>query len=327
MARELAKDTKQLEQRVFTRQKSCLPLIEKIHQHLRNPELDRYHPLLETMCEGILSPYTTWKSDFKGFAEHVCRQLSEGKRLSREVIATIRRMADLPPEPVQMLIAKNEALVKAGDYDQFLSKGAHSKFEFYNNVLINSKEFQADFAEFLREWELDHYYDNYRLVRRTPMGERNVRPQQWYFRGKDKEELFQFALDIFCGTWDLYGVEQIDGKAVPLLQKLSVNPTANGLMLFIPSYWSFDAKRDIDWTAFNRLQKARCGGRVGGKTAFIRMEYSVRLRNILAAYEEAKKLGLKGAGLVLHIRKVAKVSDLTDDRTIRRWIAEAKDLL
>jgi hypothetical protein len=327
MARQLATDTKHLGQRVFSRQKSCLPLIENLHQLLGNPELERYHSLLETMCEGILTPYTTWKSDLKGFGEHVCRQLKEGKRLSREIIATIRRMADLPPEPVQMLIGQNEALVKAGNYDQFLSKGAHSKFDFYKNALINNKEFQADFAEFLREWNLDDYYDNYRLVRRTPMGERNVRPQQWYFRGKDKEELFQFALDIFSGTWDLYGIEQIDGHAVPLLQKLSINPTANGLMLFIPSYWSFDAKRDIDWAAFNRLQKARCGGRIGAKTAVIRMEYNTHLRRILAAKDEAKKLGLKGAAVFQHLRKVIKIADTTDDRTIRRWIGEAKDLL
>ena len=328
MARNLATDLQLLSQRTFTRQrKECVNLLNDLHALLASPEHDRYYHLLEILCAGLLTPYTTWKADFKGFSEHVCRQLNQGKRLSRETIATIRRMADFPPEPVQILIGKNEALVKAGNYEQFLSKGAHSKFEFYKNALLNNKEFQADFAEFLREWNLDDYYDNYRLVRRTPMGERNVRPEPWYFLGTDKRELFQYALDIFCGSWDLYGLEQIDGQAVPLLQKLSINPTANGLILFIPSYWSFDAKRDINWTAFNRLQKARCSKPVGGKTAFMRMEYNAHLRAILAASEEAKKLGLKGAAVLQHIRKVAKIAATTDDRTIRRWIGEAKDLL
>ena len=98
-------------------------------------------------------------------------------------------------------------------------------------------------------------------------------------------------------------------------------------MLFIPSYWSFDAKRDINWTEFNRLQKARCGSRVGGKTAIVRMEYNAHLRRILVAWEEAKKLNLKGAAVFQHIRKAVKIADTTDDRTIRRWIGEAKDLL
>ena len=328
MAHDLATDQQHLSQRTFTRQKKgCVKLLNDLHALRASPKHDRYHYLLEILCAGLITPYTTWKGDFKGFGEHVCRLLKQGKRLSPQIVATIRRMADFPPEAVQFIIGENEAGVKKGNYDPFLSDSAQKKYGFYEAALLNSKEFQADFAEFCREWNLPEWYDEYRIVRRTPMGERNFRPEIWIFTGKTKKELFQYALDIFCGTWELYGVEDRNGCPYPLLQKLSINATANGLMLFIPSYWSFDFQRDINWKEFNKLQKARCGGRIGAKSAIIRMEYLANLRRITAAKEEAKALKLTGAAVYQYIRKAAQVGPDVDDRAIRRWIAEGKDLL
>ncbi len=328
MPRTLATDQQLLSQRTFSRQKKhCVQLLNDLHALLASPKHDRYHYVLEILCEGLLTPYTTWKADFKGFSEHVCRLLKANKRLSPQIVATIRRMADFPAEPVQFIIGENEAGVKKGNYDPFLSDSAQKKYKFYETDLLNSKDFQTDFAEFLREWNLEEFYDEYRVVRRTPMGERNVRPEPWIFTGKDKRELFQYALDIFCGTWELYGVEDRNGRPYPLLQKLSINATANGLMLFIPSYWSFDFQRDINWKEFNKLQKARCGGRIGAKSATTRMEHLAKLRRITAAKQEAKTIGLTGAAVYQHIRKAAELSAEVDDRVIRRWIAEGRDLL
>ncbi|MDB6025750.1 MAG: hypothetical protein JWM68_1973 [Verrucomicrobiales bacterium] len=327
MARNLASDKKHLEQRVFSRQKKALRLLEDLHELLNSPKHDRYYHLLEIICEGIITPYTTWTADFKGYGEHVCRLLQQGKRISPQMIATIRRMADLPAEPIRFLIAETETKVKKGNYDPFLSPGAQSKYSFYELDLVNSKEFQADLAEFCREWDLTKEYDEYRIVRRTQMCERNFRPKDWVFTGKGKKELFQYALDVFCGTWELYGLEEKEGRPFPLLQKLSINATANGLMIFIPAYWSFDFKRDLNWPEFNKLQKARCSGRVGAKSATARMEYNAHLRRILAAKEEAKHLKLKGKEFYLHLRKTVKITTDTDDRTIRRWCDQADQLL
>ena len=327
MTRNLASDQQRLSQRTFSRHRSCAKLIDQLHGFLESPKYDRYHYLLETLLEGLITPYTTWKADFKGFAEHVCRLLKQGKRLSPQIVATIQRMADVPPEPVHMILGENERGVKRGTYDPFLSGGAQDKFKIYEGSLLESKEFQADFAQFLREWDVAKYYDDYKVLRRTPTGERNFHPPQWYFRGKTKKELFEYALDIFCGTWELYGIEDRDGKPFPLLQKLSINATANGLMLFIPSYWSFDFRRDINWKEFNKLQKARCGGRIGSKSASTRMEYNATLRRVAMAKAQAKALQLTGAAMYEHIRTVAKLAATVDDRVIRRWIAEGKDLL
>ncbi len=328
MARNLATDQQHLSQRTFTRQKKgCVKLLNDLHALLASAKHDRYHYLLEILCEGLITPYTTWKGDFKGFSEHVCRLLEQGKRLSPQIAATIRRMGDFPPEPVQFIIGENEAGVKKGNYDPFLSDSAQDKYKLYEAALLQSKEFLADFAEFCREWNVSEFYDDYRVVRRLPTGERNFHPEPWLFTGKDKKELFQYALDIFCGTWELYGVEDRNGCPYPLLQKLSINATANGLMLFIPSYWSFDFRRDINWAEFNKLQKARCGGRFGAKSAVVRMEYLATLRRVTAAKAEAKALGLTGIAVYQHIRQAANLGAEVDDRVIRRWIAEGKDLL
>lgn len=64
---------------------------------------------------------------------------------------------------------------------------------------------------------------------------------------------FQAAFDAFCARWNLYGMQ----GDKPLTLKLSVNLTPHGTMIFIPAYWSFDAKRDMRWGAVKKLHSAR----------------------------------------------------------------------
>ncbi|MCK9590138.1 MAG: hypothetical protein WC076_11605 [Terrimicrobiaceae bacterium] len=103
---------------------------------------------------------------------------------------------------------------------------------------------------------------------------------------------FQAAFDTFCAKWNLYGMD--NGK--PLLQKLSVNLTPFGTMIFIPAYWSFDPKRDVDWGSITKLHKSR-GQHRQGPTLWRRMPSNGgRMpRKLVKLEAEAKARGLWGA--------------------------------
>ena len=80
----------------------------------------------------------------------------------------------------------------------------------------------------------------------------------------------------------------------PLLLKLAVNITPYGTMILIPSYWSFDPKRDIRWDAIAKLHRARVPGRQGSALAeglAERMKLAGKLQHL---DQEAHRLKLKG---------------------------------
>jgi hypothetical protein len=80
----------------------------------------------------------------------------------------------------------------------------------------------------------------------------------------------------------------------PLTMKLSVNLTPHGTMIFIPAYWSFDAKRDIRWDAVKKLHGARSlkkQGEVLTEGLEERRANAAKLRELDA---EVKRRGLRG---------------------------------
>jgi hypothetical protein len=80
----------------------------------------------------------------------------------------------------------------------------------------------------------------------------------------------------------------------PLLLKLAVNVTPYGTMILVPSYWSFDPKRDIRWDAIAKLHRVRVPGRQGAALAeglAERMKLAKKLRRL---DEEVRRLNLRG---------------------------------
>lgn len=80
----------------------------------------------------------------------------------------------------------------------------------------------------------------------------------------------------------------------PLLLKLAVNVTPYGTMILVPSYWSFDPKRDIRWDAIASLHRVRVPRRQGAVLAEGRAERMKLAEKLLRLDEEAHQLGLKG---------------------------------
>lgn len=111
----------------------------------------------------------------------------------------------------------------------------------------------------------------------------------------------------------------------PLLLKLTVNLTPFGTMIFIPAYWSFDPKRDLNWRAITALHKARGvpkqGPKLGANQSAARRKamYATKLS------KEADARKLKGEVRTSWMLKQLKLDPRTDERQLRRMLAKCRD--
>ena len=145
--------------------------------------------------------------------------------------------------------------------------------------------------------------------------------EHWPFRWTKTAERFRGVFDVFCQRWHLYGMR---GDR-PLLLKLTVNLTPFGTMIFIPAYWSFDPKRDLNWRAITALHKARGvrkqGPKLGANQAAVR-EQAIRAREF---WKEAAARKLKGEARISWVLQKLNKDLRTDERQLRRILAKSRD--
>jgi hypothetical protein len=99
-----------------------------------------------------------------------------------------------------------------------------------------------------------------------------------------------------------------------------------GTMIFIPGYWSFDPKRDLNWDKIVRLHRARGIERQGPKLGAGRQQKSAQLRKLLAAEATAKRMKLKGQPRYSFLKEKSGLSQQTDDAQVRRMLRDARNL-
>jgi hypothetical protein len=97
-------------------------------------------------------------------------------------------------------------------------------------------------------------------------------------------------------------------------------------MIFIPGYWSFDPKRDLNWDKILRLHRARGIERQGPKLGAGRQQKSAQLRKLLAAEATAKQMKLKGQPRYSFLKEKSGLSQQTDDAQVRHLLRDARNL-
>jgi len=143
----------------------------------------------------------------------------------------------------------------------------------------------------------------------------------WPVRWTKTADRFHAVFEAFCQRWNLYGMRGDQ----PLLLKLIANLTPVGTMIFIPAYWSFDPKRDLNWRAITALHKAREVPKQGPKLSANQLaarEQAIRAREL---WEEAAALKLKGERRISWMLKKLSWDLRTDERQLRRILAKARD--
>ena len=167
---------------------------------------------------------------------------------------------------------------------------------------------------------LSKFADHKGIVRRHLVGERSMR-DYWPVRWMKTADRFHAVFDVFCQRWNLYGMRGDH----PLPLKLTANVTPFGTMIFIPTYWSFDPKRDLNWSAITALHKARGvrkqGSKLGANQAAAHLE---RARAAKLA-KEADALKLKGEKRISWMIEKLGWDSRTDERQLRRILAKSRD--
>ena len=147
---------------------------------------------------------------------------------------------------------------------------------------------QAQWNSIKARFDVTKFADHKGIIRRRLVTERSMR-DHWPVRWTKTADRFHAVFDVFCQRWHLYGMRGDQ----PLLLKLTANLTPFGTMIFIPAYWSFDPKRDLNWRAITALHKAREVPKQGPKLSANQLavrEQAIRAREF---WREAAALKLK----------------------------------
>jgi len=266
---------------------------------------------LRKLHDWLLAPLTIWPIEMCDALREALASWSDQKALTEPQRLLIDLLPDPPDETACEIVARHEREVQSGIYEHVTGKSA--KYAQKEAELKNDPEFSAQWTRIKAAFTPERHADHKGVIRRTMGTERNLRPQ-WPSRQPGPQAAFQTAFDAFCMRWNLYGMQHDE----PLLLKLAVNLTPYATMIVIPSYWSFDPKRDIRWNEIARLHRSRARSRQGavlkeGKEH--RRKLAQKLQKLVAV---VMKRGLRGEERRSFLVAGLGLAPETSDRTLRR---------
>ena len=283
----LEDDLQRLSQLAYRRLEWCGDLVRNFH-HLRT--VAGQHPdfsSLEKACAWLFVPFTLWPIDIHGLCVVMQERIETGERLEAAMRLLLDTWPPLPTAKAQAVAAAHEHAVQRSDYDAQVKAG--EKYRLLEERLMRNQEFRDGWAAIKVEFDVTEHQDRKGIIRRRMISERGFR-SDWELDWKNADARFQAVFDAFCSRWNLYGMEGDQ----PLLQKLTVNLTPHGTMLFIPSWWSLDPRRDLNWREMKKLHNARVASKQGAKLTKNQMEQAAEAEKAARLDAEARASGLKG---------------------------------
>jgi hypothetical protein len=298
-------------------------LIDALPSRLRNIDLS----LAETfgwLCLQAWQSGSHFPAFAENYAELVWRSLEAGKEESHAILISKLLGAENDRSGFQPLVLKDSEFIResekwihAGEFDRFLKNPA--KFSEYEQELHSSKVFRADWRLLCRAFP--KHTKTGAIIHRTLQVERNwVRDGGAAFDTEDAR--FQAVFDLLCWKYCLWGV----ARSRPLLLKPSVVFGPWGTQIFVPSYLSFDPRRDLNNALIAKLHRARGVQRQGEAFVESRQRRHTLAIKGYALNENARKKGLKGDSRLEYVRAGLGRADAGDYRQIRRLISLGKSL-
>jgi hypothetical protein len=309
-------DLKRLGTLAYHRLENSADLVRKFHRFRKGDHADLDH--LRKLYGWLLVPITLWPIDIEGLFRAAVDRASSGKRLDSTMILLIDLLPSTPSERTQRTVSEHEHSVQHGNYESLIR--ARHKYDQIESQLARDPTFQAQWSSIKGHFDVTKFADHKAIIRRRLVTERSMR-EHWPFRWTKTADRFHAVFDVFCQRWHLYGMR----RDRPLFLKLTANLTPFGTMIFIPAYWSFDPKRDLNWRAITALHKARGVPKQGSKLSANQL--AARLEGIHAAKlsREADARKLKGEARLSWMLKKLKKDLRTDERQLRRILAKSRD--
>ena len=315
----LEQDLQRLSELAYRRLEWSGDLVRKLHR-LREPAGQQHadFPALESACAWLFVPFTLWPIDLHGLCAVIQERIANGKRLEPALLLLLDALPPLPGAKAQAVAAAHEHAVQRGDYDAQVKAG--EKYRLLEERLMKNQQFREGWAAIKAEFDVTEHRDRKGIIRRRMVSERAFR-SDWQLNWEDAGARFQAVFDAFCLRWNLYGMED----DLPLLQKLTVNLTPHGTMVFIPSWWSLDHTRDLNWLEIRKLHNARVPSRQGPKLTRNQMEQAAEAERAARLDAAARASGLKGERRADWVMEKLRWKD-QDARKLRRVLSRAKRL-
>jgi hypothetical protein len=286
MASRLQQDLKRLEALAFNRREWSESEIRRYHE-IRREKGEAAVEELEGLYRWMFVPFSLWPFNIHDVLADCLAALEKGKRLTSRQRLILEMLPPPPANTVCAAVTGHEFNVQKGSYESLVKTQA--KFDQNELAIRSDPELQAQWMRIKAAFDVTVYRENNGVIHRSMDTERNLRPS-FSVKTRRRDDAFRAAFDAFCLRWNLYGMQNDE----PLLLKLSVTITPFGTMIHIPSYWSFDPKRDIRWKAIARLHRTRVHSRQGSALAEGRAERMKAAEKLRELDQEALRLGHKG---------------------------------
>ena len=311
-------DLKRLRELAYHRFESSEDLVRSFHRFRRidHPDFDR----LRKLYDWLFVPITLWPFNIEGLFRAALHRVSTGKRLEKTVVFIIDLLPSVPSERTRCAVFEHEHAVQHGNYESLIR--ARYKYDQVEHELARDKKFQSDWSAIKAQFNISKFADRKGIIRRPLVAERSMR-EDWAFRWRRTEDRFHIVFAAFCQRWNLYGMQ----RDRPLLLKLTSNLTPFGTMIFIPAYWSFDPKRDLNWRAITALHKARGVQKQGIKLKSNQQAKRIEVLRAAQLSKQAAALNLKGQARGSLIMTGLRLDPRTDERQLRRILAKARDAI
>jgi len=286
MTKALNLDLKKLQALAFDRAEWAADVLQRYHAAMGKLKEEAVRPLTR-LYQWMFVPITLWPFNIQDVLEDCLTALEQGKRLNSRHRLLIELLPETPDDTVCAAVAHHELHVQKGTYEDLVRTQA--KYAQNELVIRTNPELRRQWARIKAAFKVQAYCDHKGVIRRTMTAERNLRPS-FSVNVRRRDDVFHAAFDAFCLRWNLYGMQHDE----PLPLKLAVNLTPYGTMIHIPSYWSFDPKRDIRWDAIARLHRVRVPSRQGPALAEGLAERMKAAEKLHFLEMEARRHGLKG---------------------------------
>jgi len=308
-------DLKRLAALAYHRLENSEDLVRKFHRFTGTAYDSDY---LRNLYDWLFVPITLWPIDIEGLSRAELHRAESGKRLDKDMILLIDLLPPLPSDRIQRAVTQHEHAVQHGTYEPLIR--ARHKYNHIESQLACDRTFQAHWTLIKAHFDVTKFADHKGIIRRRLVAERSMR-EHWPVRWTKTVDRFHAVFDVFCQRWHLYGMR---GDR-PLLLKLTANLTPFGTMIFIPAYWSFDPKRDLNWRAITALHKARGVPKQGAKLGTNQLAARLEAIHATKLSKEADARKLKGEARSSWMLKELNRDLRTDERQLRRILAKSRD--
>ncbi len=294
------------------------PLIRRIHGLPTKARKHAGFQFLRMIHPWLFSPVSLWPTNLDSFGNHLVTLIRRNHELGPEIGLLCQFLVPPPTEETNALISNHERRAQQFDFSHFI----HSthKYAFLEDKLTQNKKIQEEWRIIGGLFDVQKYQDSNGIVQRQFVHDWNIRTilrTEWNRR----EDRFYAIFNAFCCRWHLFGM----AGDKPIILKSSVDMTPFGTVIFVPYFWSLDARRDIKWKSIRAMHRSRGAINEGVKLGLSRTERRAQAEQVRKLLEQAKAQGIRAPERVEWVMGQLGWDNRNEMIRVRRLMSLLKD--